>query len=83
MATLTIRLHRKLVATLLDLSTVVVSIQVVLDSDAPLPQLQRVKAYLRLYHQEIVGFRQHSGAFGLTPFEIKKMILKIHQVCAT
>lgn len=50
-----IRIHRRLLGALLDLSTVVSSMQLVLDNDTPVPLLQRIKALLAHYHAEIVG----------------------------
>lgn len=57
MAAVTIRVHRRLVSALLDLSTVVASTQLVLDNDNPIDQLLTVKALLRNYHYEVVGDR--------------------------
>ena len=54
-----------------------------LDTDAPLDKLLTVKGYLRLYDHEIVRATQNSAAFGLSPIDITKLILKLHQVIST
>jgi hypothetical protein len=52
-----IRVHRRLVGALLELSSVVCSTQLVLDNETPVALLQRIKSFLACYRSEIVSFR--------------------------
>lgn len=49
-----IRVHRRLVGTLLELSSVVGSTQLVLDNETPVALLHRIKTFLACYRSEIV-----------------------------
>jgi len=50
-----IRVHRRLVGTLLELSSVVCANQLVLDNETPVALLQRIKSFLNCYQGEVVG----------------------------